>query len=155
MKKWIMILFILLISSGCIQKQYAEPDNLNQSSFEAVLSNEFEYQGRQVKVQMNQESYSLPLENMDLEIMNTGTEAAGYGNIIYFEKLVDEDWYDMPFTRLGFTDEALSLEPGDEITDEIPVNFLDYDITPGTYRIVKEFWADENRHAIAAEFEIR
>lgn len=155
MKKWILILFILLITSGCSQKQSAEQDNLKQSAFEAELSNEFEDQGSHVKVQMNHESYSLPLKDMNLEITNIGTEAAGYGNIMYFEKLVDGVWYDMPFTRLGFTDEGLSLEPGDEITDEIPVTYLDYDFTPGTYRIVKEFWADENRHAIAAEFEIR
>ena len=52
---------------------------------------------------------------------------------------------------------GLGLGAGESLEQEMPLEFLDYDLTAGTYRIVKTFYINEGIEeiALAAEFEIK
>lgn len=55
----------------------------------------------------------------------------------------------------GFDSNSLKVEPGGSFTQEIPLEFLDYKLTEGIYRIAKVFYNDSEKIIIAAEFEIK
>ena len=74
------------------------------------------------------------------------------------EKFQEGIWYEVPYReQFAFTDIGLGLGAGENLEQEMPLEFLDYELTTGTYRIVKTFYINEGAEeiALAAEFEIK
>lgn len=140
-----------LLLTACIGQ---DPTTLERESPYNDLPSEFQKQDAAIRISSEQKTYSLPVEQIHLVIENTGSTGVGFGAAIYLEKLEEDDWYQIPYKNLGFTDAEIGIAAGETYMDEVPIDMLHYQLQEGTYRIVKEFTAESVQTVLAAEFEI-
>lgn len=103
------------------------------------------------------EVYTLQDPDITLFIINSGTGELVVDQFRALEKLQEGTWYEVPFSdQFAFTDDAQLLEPGGTAEKEMSLEYFDYELTPGTYRIVKPFRiVDEDEEIVlGSQFEI-
>lgn len=151
-RKLIGLLMISTLSlTACIGQ---DPTTLEKESPFNDLPSEFQKQGAAVRISSEQETYSLPIEQIHLVIENTGSKEIGFSAAIYLEKLEEDDWYQIPYKNLGFTDAEIGIAVGETYIDEVPIDMLHYQLQEGTYRIMKSFHTESEQKILAAEFVI-
>lgn len=102
------------------------------------------------------ETYSKPVDEVVLQIQNSGTETV-YAEITYYlEQLYEGSWYRFPhFDPEIVNDILLIADPNDPLEQAIPLYELESPLSPGTYRIVKPLDVGNSEDVlVAAEFVI-
>ncbi|WP_243300033.1 immunoglobulin-like domain-containing protein [Bacillus litorisediminis] len=120
-----------------------------------VLESEINKNKTSMKIYTDNQIYTLPVQRIILKFENNGTSDVNFGESRYIEKLVEGKWYLIPYKELGFNDIGLTIKPGESVEQRIPLEFLDYKLTEGLYRIPKSFNDESENFVIAAEFEIK
>lgn len=141
-----IVFWISACSDNNVLTLKSEYDDLNDKYIKNQTS---------LEVYTDKEYYSLPVDRIVLKIENKGTSELNFGEERFLEKLVDGIWYRVPYKDLGFNSINLTIDPGDSFAQEMPLEFLDYKLTEGIYRIPKAFDNGTEQFIIAAEFEIR
>lgn len=150
-----LIAVLLLLAVSC--------SNTASDSETLSLENESEYgdlpseasQGQtSLTIQTDQEAYSRPVDEITLRIKNTGSATIHFGEGRYLEKAKNGTWYQIPYENMTFADIGLSMEPGSVHEQDMPLEFIEYPLTAGHYRITKSFWVDEEQLILAAEFTV-
>lgn len=158
-KLTILLLTPLLLLAGCSMfMTNQKKEVLDNASSHEHLPDTFTSGETEVSMQSDKKTYTLPVDEVILIISNSGSSDVGFGEHRTLEKLQEDTWYEVPYReQFAFTDIGLGLEAGENLEQEMPLEFLDYDLTAGTYRIVKTFYIHERVEeiALAAEFEIK
>ncbi|MFS0671672.1 immunoglobulin-like domain-containing protein [Ornithinibacillus sp. 179-J 7C1 HS] len=129
------------------------PTTLEIESEYGELKNTFQKEQTSFEITTDKNMYILPVEKIKLHITNNGTTDIGYGGALYLEKLEDGIWYEVPYQdNFTFTDEGLGLEPKATYEEELPLDFINYQLSLGTYRIIKKFWHDGEEVVLGSEF---
>ena len=151
-RKLIGLLTIFILSlTACIGQ---DPTTVEKESPYTDLPSEFQKQDAAIRIASEQETYSLPIEQIHLVIENTGSREIGFGAAICLEKLEANDWHQIPYENSGFTDAEIGIAAGETYIDEVPIDMLHYQLQEGTYRIIKSFHTESEQKMLAAEFEI-
>ena len=156
------ITFILLVSllliSGCSNNESEQQKRtLEIVSEYDQLPDTYKNGEKEFSIHSDKEIYLLPVTSMSLVVTNSGSNAIGFGEYRTLEKIQEDTWYAVPYReQFSFGDIGLGLEPGENTEQEMPLDYLNYDLSPGTYRIVKTFRVDEefNEIILATQFEI-
>lgn len=150
---------LMLLVAGCSMFQTdPQKQSLTIPSAYNSLPDTFREGGNGLSLRSDQEAYKLPLEELAVIIANTGSNSITLGEQRMLEKLQEGVWYKVPYRdEFAFTDIGLGLGAEEKLEQKIPLEYLDYRLTPGTYRIVKTFYINEGAEEIvlAAEFEIK
>lgn len=117
---------------------------------------------KDVSMRTKKETYPVNINTFSIIIKNDSQADLSYGSPYSIQKRVEGTWYEIPFDmNTGFNSIGLSLQSGGTNTEEISINRLDYELTPGLYRVVKSFdpsegndYNPENYVKVAAEFEL-
>lgn len=159
--KKLMILLVtsILLLSGCSLFETSQKNEvLENTSSHEQLPDSFTNGETVFSVQSDEENYTLPVDEIILIISNSGSRDIGFGEYRVLEKFQEGIWYEVPYIeQFAFTEIGLGLVAGEKLEQEMPLEFLDYELTAGTYRIVKTFYINEGTEeiALAAEFEIK
>lgn len=153
---------LLLISACSSDRSVSENTSLESKSQYGDLPSKFSEGETTIEVYTDKQVYTLPVDEIVLLIENSGTTSIGFGEPRYLEKLKDGMWYQIPYDSLAFGDIGLSIEPGNVDEQEMPLEYLDYRLTEGTYRIPKTFHVNSKTESLedaelivlASEFEI-
>lgn len=153
------LLVSLLLISGCSNN---ESDQQKKRDLEIIseydqLPDTYKNGETEFSIHSNKERYVLPVDSIGVVITNTGSNAIGFGEYRTLEKIQEDTWYPVPYReQVSFGDIGLGLEPGGNTEQEMPLEYLNYELSPGTYRIVKTFRVNEdiNEVALATQFEI-
>ncbi|WP_404466937.1 immunoglobulin-like domain-containing protein [Planococcus rifietoensis] len=158
-KLTILLLTSLLLLSGCsLFETNQKKEVLENPSSHENLPNTFTNGETAISMQSDEENYTLPVDEIILIISNSGSSTVGFGEQRVLEKFQKGTWYEVPYReQFAFTDIGLGLGAGENLEQEMPLEFLDYELTTGTYRIVKTFYINEGAEeiALAAELEIK
>lgn len=158
-KLTILLLTSLLLLSGCsLFETNQKKEVLENTSSHENLPNTFTNGETAISMQSDEENYTLPVDEIMLIISNSGSSTVGFGEQRVLEKFQKGTWYEVPYReQFAFTDIGLGLGAGENLEREMPLEFLDYELTTGTYRIVKTFYINEGAEeiALAAELEIK
>ncbi|MDN7240672.1 hypothetical protein QWY14_02670 [Planococcus sp. N028] len=153
-----MLLVFLLFICGCSSNRADEQKKeLEIVSEYDHLPNSYSDGKTEFSIHTDKEKYVLPITNMVVIISNSGSGSIEFGEYRTLEKLQADTWYAVPYReQFAFTDIGLGLKPSDTTEQEMPLEYLNYKLTPGTYRIVKTFHTDEvlNEIVLAAQFII-
>ncbi|QCR32508.1 immunoglobulin-like domain-containing protein [Lysinibacillus sp. SGAir0095] len=128
---------------------------LEEESEYGDLPNKLNEELTEIEVTTDKNEYSTQLNELILKIENAGTTTVGFGVPLYIEKLINGTWYRIPYKNLSFTDIGLGIEPNSEYEQAVPLEYLNYQITQGNYRIIKAFNINEGEVVLGAEFEIK
>lgn len=154
----ILLLISLLILSGCTSFETNRKKNILETvSSHGNLPNTFNNGNTAFSMTNDKEAYKLPVDDITLIISNSGSSTVKFGEQRTLEKLQEETWHEIPYSeQFAFTDIGLGLGAKEHLEQKMPLEFLDYELTAGTYRIVKNFYINEGAEeiALAAEFEI-
>lgn len=157
-KLTILLLTSLLLLSGCsLFETNKKKEDLEDTSLHENLPNTFTNGETAFSMQSDEKNYTLPVDKIILIISNSGSSNVGFGEQRVLEKFQEGTWYEVSYQeQFAFTDIGLGLGTGEKLEQEMPLEFLDYELTAGTYRIVKTFYINEGTEeiALAAEFEI-
>lgn len=156
------VIFMLLVSMIVIYGCSSSKADQHTGSLEKIseydhLPDTFSNEDTEFSVHSDKEKYVLPVTNMALIITNFGSNAVGFGEYRTLEKFQENTWYEIPYReQFAFGDIGLGLVSGDVTEQEMPLEYLKHELTPGKYRIVKTFRIDEKTEEIvlAAQFEI-
>ena len=158
MKKLLLFLFIITIGAILVLIYSFKPNTdskLNKKSEKGTLTNFFENQYAKISMNTERLSYPLGVDQIDLEIINSGNLEIGFGEYYIIEKNIDNTWYEVPFKdNTAFNDILHVLESQKSDKGKIDLHLLKYSFTKGRYRIIKEFYSDGNKIELAAEFSI-
>lgn len=153
-----MFLVSLLLICGCSNNgSDQQKRTLEIVSEYDQLPDTFKNRETEFSIHSDKKIYLLPVTSMRLAITNSGSNAIGFGEYRTLEKIQEDTWYVVPYReQFSFGDIGLGLEPGDNTEQEMPLEYLNYELSPGTYRIVKTFRIDEdiNEIVLATQFEI-
>lgn len=144
------IVFIIIYSLGWMTPE------LNKKSEKGSLTSGVERQ--EIKIAMNTErpDYDIGVNEIELEIVNSGKIEIGFGEYYTVEKLINGTWYEIPFKdNVGFDDILHILEPNKNYKEKINTGLMRYTFKEGKYRITKEFYSDGDKIELAAEFSIK
>ncbi|MFC4356290.1 immunoglobulin-like domain-containing protein [Chryseomicrobium palamuruense] len=155
MKNIFVSLFVLIALSGCTQNTSSKEGSWSESPYNQELPQEVKQEQMDVSISLNEDEFSLPVEELLVTLTNRGDVAIGYGGALYVEKLVDGEWLEIPLNRYAYTDDLVELRVGEEITQDVPVERVDGGFQKGTYRIRKSVSVDMNTYPLAVEFEVR
>ncbi|WP_431802433.1 immunoglobulin-like domain-containing protein [Halobacillus andaensis] len=151
MKCSVLIILVLFLS-GCTGTTDVP---MGKESKHGDLSDHQSEDGAGVKLETEEEIYKPPVEEINVTFENSGDTVIGYGSPLHLEKKVGNGWYEVPYQGLSFTEDLLSLEPGDLKSQELPLEHIDGTITEGIYRITKSFSFDAGTVMLSAEFEVK
>ncbi|ALS75803.1 hypothetical protein AUC31_11635 [Planococcus rifietoensis] len=152
----ILLTSLLLLSACSLFETNQKKEVLENNSSYGNLPNTFINGETTVSMQSDEENYAFPVDEIILIISNSGSSTVGFGEHRTLEKLQEGTWYEIPYReQFAFTD--IGLGAGENLEQEMPLEFLDYELTTGTYRIVKNYYINEGVEeiALAAEFEIK
>ncbi|WP_449443205.1 immunoglobulin-like domain-containing protein [Ureibacillus acetophenoni] len=156
------IRIILIALIGLTLFMSACSSNIAESDIDKLIESEYGdlpdqlHKGQtKIEVTTDKKAYSTNVNEIILRIANTGTTSVGFGNPLYVEKLINGTWYQIPYKRLAFTDITLGIDHNSNEEQEVPHEHLYYQFTEGNYRIIKEFYINEDVFVLGAEFEIK
>lgn len=86
------------------------------------------------------------------QIRNIGEKSVSF--IGYsIETFKEDSWYVVPFNdNLAFSSKPTILNPGETFQDNLLLYILQYKLTKGRYRIVKEFTSNKSKVTLTVEF---
>lgn len=146
------IRFLLMIVSflalvGCAKNAF-RPSDLEPSTA-MITEGEINGSVKESSIQSLDKNITLVFENL------TDTEYY-YGLAFVLEVELEGSWYQVPFDEeVAFIEIAMFLE-GNAATEEV-IDLSTYfkNLPAGKYRIVKDFWTDNQTVTIAPTFEIK
>lgn len=148
------ITLTLLISACSNNETDSEAVLLERESEYGDLPNKLNEAQTIIEVTTDKKEYSTQVNELILKIKNTGTTTVGFGNS-YIEKLINGTWYQIPYRDdHAFADVTSAIEPNSNYEQEVFLEYLDYQLTEGKYRVVKAFNVTEGEYVLGAEFEI-
>ena len=151
-KIFFILLVFLLFIYGC-----QGTETLDEISEHEELPNHFSDGEVSFSIASDEEVYTLPVTDIMLIITNSGSGELVVDQYRTLEKLQEGTWYEVPYSdQFAFTDDAQLLEPGGTAEKEMPLEYLNYELTPGTYRIVKPFRivGKDEEIVLGSQFEI-
>ncbi|KGP73460.1 immunoglobulin-like domain-containing protein [Pontibacillus yanchengensis] len=116
-----------------------------------------EYVNKETKIVMKTEKsiYSMAANEIKITVENQGSNPLSFGTFYRVEKFKEGTWYEVPFEKkTEFNDIQLSIKANESYNQEVLTKLLNYHLTQGLYRIVKEFESENEDFKIAAEFTI-
>ncbi|MFC0472156.1 immunoglobulin-like domain-containing protein [Halalkalibacter kiskunsagensis] len=143
-----------LIMIGC-QSQTMELIEL--SNYEKNLPSFIENEDLVLEMKSAKETYPPTVDEISFKLSNFGPHDVGFVEYYQLEKRINESWYKVPFSEDASSiyieiDNMLKEKTASEIT--LKVEDLEYQLTEGEYRMIKEFWSDGNEAILASEFRI-
>lgn len=153
--RFFLFICILTIASGCTEIQNA--DFLEEKSPFGDLPNEWASEQSSIVLSSHPPAYTVPVKEIIIEIENKGSETISFSHIDYMEKLMDGEWYRVPYAEgTDSIDIELVVKPGHTEVYTLETDFFDYNFTAGLYRIVKPFSFNNNSTDVmlAVEFEV-
>lgn len=154
----VFLVILLLALSGCsIVETNQKTGVLEKTSSHEKLPDTFSNGRTKLSVQSDKNTYTFPVDELVLLISNSDANPVEFGEYRVLEKFQEGVWYEIPYKEnFAFTDIGLGLGAKEHLEQEMPLEFLDYELTAGTYRIVKIFYINGGAEevALAAEFEI-
>lgn len=162
MNRFLLLLLAAIGLAGCTEPEpEVEPSTVVEPASEPGRTEELPDEMAEGEfaawIYTDQETYSLPVEEIRVTIENVGEEAVVTGEAMRLEKLEEGVW--MPqLAGMEFTQEALDVQSGETFTRTVPIDFMEEPLTSGTYRVTKRV-APESMGAltfqeIAATFEV-
>lgn len=146
----------LLISACSNNATVSKADLLERKSEYGELPNKLNEAQTIIEVTTDKKEYSTQSNELILKIKNTGTTTVGFGLPLYIEKLIDGAWYQIPYRDdYAFADVTSAIEPYSNYEQEVHLEYLDYQLTVGNYRVVKAFNVTEGEYVLGAEFEMK
>ncbi|WP_084242406.1 immunoglobulin-like domain-containing protein [Planomicrobium okeanokoites] len=157
LKSFSLLVALFLIISACSNSETNISAKLvgTESLYKNKLSNKLNIENASLAVSTDKENYLIPVEKINFIIENTGSTSFGYGETLFIEKLESGTWYQLPYSGIGFTDEINELKPKEKVIQELPLKYLNFHLTKGTYRITKEISYKREIYPLGVEFEIR
>lgn len=155
MKNIFVSLFVLIVLSGCTPNTSSKEASWSESPYIQELPQVVKQEQMDVSISLNEEEFSLPVEELLVTLTNRGNVAIEYGGAFYLEQLLDQDWVIIPFIAYGFDDDSRMLEVDKKVTQDVPIDRVDGGFQKGTYRIRKSVSVDMNTYPLAVEFEVR
>ncbi|MGC4378348.1 immunoglobulin-like domain-containing protein [Fictibacillus sp. Mic-4] len=157
MRKFAYFSLVLLISItmfGCANKEKKTETLMKRSEF-GHLPNRVKTKAATFEIKMEKASYPSSVKEIAVMIKNYGPDIV-FGTSYQVEKYINGSWYAIPFKKdVGFTEIAIILKTNDTYRQKVGADLLDYRLTEGKYRIVKEFSVGNNEKLnLAAEFKI-
>ncbi len=154
----IVIASILWIAS--VDRNDARTHDISQlvpSKYDSVITNDF------VEI-IGEEEISLGSESFKVILQNGSDHMLSFGTLYVLEVLYNEQWYRVPYAEEGpylYTPILLRLDP--HSTREFWVGLVEYELYPGKYRIVKDFYfgmplrkdGEGSKEIILASFEFK
>ncbi|UOQ48990.1 hypothetical protein MUN88_02300 [Gracilibacillus caseinilyticus] len=103
-----------------------------------------------VEMTVTQNKYTSNLKDISLEIINKSDSSITFDFPYQLETYVNGSWYKIPFkNNKGWIMIGIVLKPNESYTQNISVKQLDFELSPGEYRIVKSF---SEELIVSAEF---
>ena len=94
-------------------------------------------------------------KELDLVIENKTDDEYVYGYVFELEVEKDEDWYRVPFKdNVAFIEIGIILKPKSNNNENIKLDTCFGELKKGKYRIVKEFYKDEEKKKVFVEFSL-
>lgn len=155
-----LVLLSLLVAIGLVGCGETEPETVPKVEPETAteLPNEVAIDGFEARIYTDQETYSLPVEEITVTVENLGQETVNTGAPLRLEKLQEGSWEVIQFNDLEFIMEIVNIAPGDTFAKPLPIDFLADPLEPGQYRVIKEVMTDSQKlepgEEIAAVFEV-
>ncbi|MTD31609.1 immunoglobulin-like domain-containing protein [Planomicrobium sp. YIM 101495] len=150
-----LFLFVLAITPACTVAQ--STDSLEEESSFGDFPNEWTSEQNSIVLSSNPTAYTALVNEIIIEIENRGSETISFSHIDYVEKMIDGQWYRVPYVEgTDSIDIELVVKPGNTEVYKLETDFFDYDFTAGSYRIVKPFSFNNNSTEVmlAVEFEV-
>ncbi|KAA0954735.1 hypothetical protein FQ085_17820 [Planococcus sp. ANT_H30] len=145
-----ILVFLLVACSN------EKPVLLENQSIHDDLPNQLNEQEAAISMSTDQEIYKKPVKEIILTIENTGNRTVGIRSGSYVEMLQDGEWYQVPYEHFSFTDGGVpGIESGETYEEDVPIDYITFDLIEGRYRIVKDFNLDSEETTLAAEFSIQ
>ena len=152
----VSLIGIMMFISACSNNATdSETDLFENESEYGDLPNILNEEQTIIKVTTDKKEYSTQVNELILKIENTGTTMVGFGEPLYIEKLMSGTWYQMPYKNLEFADIGLGIEPNSDYEQAVPLEYLQYPLTEGNYRVIKAFSVNEGKFVLGVEFEIK
>lgn len=156
MNKFLLLFVItglfLVLMVGC---QSVEEKALTNKSDKESLQNSTDKQDMRISMYLGKSKYSLSIDEFTLQIKNSGANNYEFGEYYTIEKYQNNAWYEIPFKKnTAFADILYTLESGKTHSQIIYLQGLDYEITKGKYRIIKDFSSNGNKITLETEFDI-
>ena len=151
-KSMFILLVFLLFIYGC-----QGTETLDKVSEHDELPDHFSAGEVSFSIASDEDGYALPVTELTLLIINSGSGELVVDQYRALEKLQEGTWYEVPYSdQFAFTDDAQLVEPGGTAEKEMPLEYLNYELTPGTYRIVKPFRivGKDEEIVLGTQFEI-
>ncbi|MDV2582582.1 immunoglobulin-like domain-containing protein [Alkalibacillus haloalkaliphilus] len=126
---------------------------LERKSFDGDLPSEYVNDQTNVQMETEKSIYSKSINEIKITVSNQGPNPIAFGTYYRVEKYQENAWYEVPL-NIQFTDIGLSIKTNETYNDEVQIEHLDYQLTQGLYRIVKEFRTENDDFRIAAKFTI-
>lgn len=155
MKKLLLLIVVFLLPiliTGCQQNK---EKTLIHKSNKGDLPSSINKENTKFIMYLNKSKYSLPINEIILEVKNLGSTNIEFGDNYYVEKYQNNLWYEIPFKEnVGFNDILHILESHKTYKQKIYLESLDYHLLKGKYRIVKGYSSNGKKITLAAEFDI-
>jgi hypothetical protein len=149
----IFSIMVLIFTSGCQPDK--EIESLVEKSKNGQLESVYKNQETQVVMETEKTIYPLSEGEITLKIKNLGSTHLYFGSPYQLEKYKEGSWYKVPFEKdTAFNDIGYSLGFQETNEQEILLKLLDYQMTEGLYRLVKDFNTDIQKIKLGVEFSI-
>ncbi|NLE26914.1 MAG: hypothetical protein GX625_16545 [Clostridiaceae bacterium] len=104
------------------------------SKYDSVISNDFD-----VEI-IGDEEISVEREDFYVILQNGSDYMLSYGTMYILEVLYNEQWYEVPYVEGPYLYTPILLRLDPHSTREFWVGLVEYELYPGKYRIVKDFY---------------
>lgn len=155
-KKLLIALAIVIALTLCsiLYEATTKQAHLTKSSHSS-LPQSIDQDDIQFTFESQDDSYNTSTTEITLSINNMGTTNIEFGEMCTIEKYKNGRWYVLPFVdHLAFDMILNILQPQKSKEIKFDTEVLDYKITTGKYRVVKEITSEGNSMVVAAEFNI-
>ncbi|MDQ0350941.1 carbonic anhydrase [Alkalibacillus filiformis] len=126
---------------------------MERKSFDGDLPSEYIKGETNVQMETEKSIYSKSINEIKVTVRNQGPNPIAFGTYYRVEKYKGDTWYEVPL-NIQFTDIGLSIKANETYDEEVQIKHIDYQLTQGLYRIVKEFRTENDEINLAVEFTI-
>jgi hypothetical protein len=146
------VVLVVMFLTAC---SHEETKPLTNKSVHGDLPSIMKTQEVTVEMYTEKPSDASSRDEIILVVKNLGPASLRFGTAYTVEKREQGIWYEVPFKEnVGFAEVGLVLEPNDTYQQKINRKAFDYTWTTGEYRVIKSFYANEQKITLAAHFQI-
>ena len=151
-----LILWVTLMDRNDVRTH--DVSQLIPSKYDSTISNDFN-----VEI-IGEEEISLESESFKLILQNGSDHMLSFGTLYVLEVLYNEQWYRVPYAEEGpYFYTLILLRFNAHSTREFWIGLDEYELYPGRYRIVKDFYlgiplrkdGEGSKEIILASFEFK